>query len=492
MGKSKNGNKSLVANSIFSSLRTLTTIIFPLITYPYISRVLSVDNMGRINFGQSIVSYFLLLAGLGISTFAIREGSRIRDDRQRLNIFSSQAFTINVIATVLACMLLVGLVFLPTKIADYREIILILGITIALSPLAVDWLYAVEEDFAYITLRGFCVQLLSLILMFLFVKNDSDVYLYVALTTLASSLGNLFNFFHARKYVHLKLVKDTKWNEYKGAIMLFFVNSIASTIYLNSDATLLSLMSGDRANGLYGVATKVYSIIKQMFNAITGAIIPRLSYLIKNDMEQFEQLLNRIFSLTSFFIIPAIYGIILLREEIILLISGKNYLDATSSLIILAVAIFFAVMANIFVNGLLICIGREKYVLRATIVSATVNVGLNFIFIPWLAQDGAAITTLIAEAIVCVMSFYYAKDYVKKLVDFAELGKSLVGATLMFAIALAARGMFIEQFGIVIRILLTVIVSVLTYGVIMIVLRDKVLIWVLGILREKIKILFVF
>ena len=157
MGKSKNGNKSLVANSIFSSLRTLTTIIFPLITYPYISRVLSVDNMGRINF------------------------------RQRLNIFSSQAFTINVIATVLACMLLVGLVFLPTKIADYREIILILGITIALSPLAVDWLYAVEEDFAYITLRGFCVQLLSLILMFLFVKNDSDVYLYVALTTLASS-----------------------------------------------------------------------------------------------------------------------------------------------------------------------------------------------------------------------------------------------------------------------------------------------------------------
>ena len=159
-------------------------------------------------------------------------------------------------------------------------------------------------------------------------------------------------------------------------------------------------------------------------------------------------------------------------------------MDATSSLIILAVAIFFAVMANIFVNGLLICIGREKYVLRATIVSATVNVGLNFIFIPWLAQDGAAITTLIAEAIVCVMSFYYAKDYVKKLVDFAELGKSLVGATLMFAIALAARGMFIEQFGIMIRILLTVIVSVLTYGVIMIVLRDKVLIWVLGIVND--------
>lgn len=487
MGKNKTGNKSLVVNSIFSSLRTLTTIIFPLITYPYISRVLSVDNMGRINFGQSIVSYFLLLAGLGISTFAIREGSRIRDDQKRLSVFSSQAFTINVIATVLSCMLLVGLVFLPTKIGEYKEIILILGITIALSPLAVDWLYAVEEDFFYITLRSFFVQLLSLILMFVFVKDDKDVYLYVALTTLAASLGNIFNFVHARKYVRLRLVRDTNWAEYKSSILLFFVNSIASTIYLNSDATLLSLMSGDRANGLYGVATKVYSIIKQMFNAVTGAIIPRLSYLIKNDRQQFEELLGKIFELTSFFIIPSIYGIVLLREEIILLISGKNYLDASSALVILGIAIFFAVMANLFVNGLLICIGREKYVLRATVVSAIVNVALNFIFIPWLAQDGAALTTLLAEVIVCVMSFYYARDYVIKLVDFGELVKSFVGATIMFAVALWARNIFIDQLGIILRIAMTMLVSVGAYAVIMLVLRDKVLIWILNIAKNKIK-----
>ena len=149
--------KSLAINAFYSCIKTLTTIIFPLITYPYITRILSVEDIGSINFGHSIVSYFSLLAALGINTFAVRNGSQIRDDENDLNIFSRRIFTINIVTTVISCALLIVLVFLPTRIADFRAIILIQGVTVALSPFAVTWLYTIEEDFRYITLRSFFI-----------------------------------------------------------------------------------------------------------------------------------------------------------------------------------------------------------------------------------------------------------------------------------------------------------------------------------------------
>ena len=237
--------KSLTINAFLSSIKTLATILFPLITYPYITRVLSVENIGKVNLSQSIVSYFSLVAGLGISAFASRNGAQIRENKLQLSKFSNQVFTINVISTIISCCLLIGLTFLPIKIAAYRGIILLQGITVAMSPLAVDWLYTIEEDFGYITLRSIAVQLLSLILMFTFVKSEKDVYLYVALTSMSTSLGNLFNFIHSRKYVKLKLISDTHWNEYKNSILLFFINSVATVIYMNSDTTILGILKND-------------------------------------------------------------------------------------------------------------------------------------------------------------------------------------------------------------------------------------------------------
>lgn len=482
MGK----KKSLTINALLSSLKTLTTILFPLITYPYITRVLSVDSIGKINFGHSIVSYFTLLAGLGISTFAVRNGSQIRNDVVKFNEFANRVFSINVISTCLSSFFLVILVFLPTKISDYRSIILIQGIVVALSPLAVDWIYTINEDFGYITLRSFCVHLLSLILMFVFVKKEEDVYLYVALTTMSTSLGNLFNFYHSRRYVRLKFTKNTNWSEYKQSIMIFFVNSIATTIYLNSDVTLLGILCNDRAVGLYSVATKIYSIVKQMFNAVVASTIPRLAFLRKNNETEFEMLLKKIISIAVFFIAPAVFGMILLRKEIVILISGRKYLEAANTLSILAGAIFFAVIANILANGLLICMGREKHVLKATIMSAITNVVLNFFFIPKLSQDGAAITTLIAEAMVVCVAFWYGRDYVKKVLDLKQLSRTIVASALMYAISLVIWSKIGLESFLWIRIFGIMITGIITYGGIMVIIKDEIMFEMYGFIKQKI------
>ena len=477
--------KSLTFNAFLSSLKTLTTIIFPLITYPYITRILSVQNIGKINFGQSIVSYFSLFAGLGISTFAIRNGSQIRESKEQLNIFANRVFTINVISTILSCFFLVGITFLPTKIAAYRGIILIQGLTVALSPLAVDWIYTIYEDFGYITLRSIIVQLLSLILMFMFVKNENDVYLYVALTSMSTSFGNVFNYIHSRKYVKLKIVLDTHWNEYRHSILLLFVNSIATIIYMNSDTTILGFLKDDYSVGLYSVAVKIYTIVKQVFNSVIATTIPRLAYLRKNDIREFEALTRKILSIAIVFTIPAAVGIIILREEVISLISGKNYLGAAPTLAILAAAIFFGILANILANGVLICMGREKCVVKATVVSAVENAALNFVFIPFLSQNGAAITTLIAEMTVFGMSLYYSRDIVVNLIDSTEFRNAILGSSLMFFASILLTSV-LENTNLFVRIVITMIVCASIYVILLLALKDRVLLSILGQVKEKI------
>lgn len=484
MGK-KTKQKSLTWNAFLSSLKTLTTIIFPLITYPYVTRVLSVENIGRINFGQSIVSYFTLIAALGINTFAIRNGSQIREDSQKLNQFANRMFTINVISTGISCLLLVLLLLMPTKVAEYRTIILIQGITVALSPLAVDWLYTLNEDFGYITWRSFCVHLMSLILMFAFVKKESDVYLYVALTTMSASLGNLFNFWHSRRYVRLHITRDTHWKEYRSSILLFFVNSIATTIYMNSDTTILGLMKDDYSVGLYSVAVKIYSIVKLVFNAIISSVIPRLAYLKKNDETEFEALIRNMIELAAFFSIPAATGLIILRKDIILLISGESYVEAGTTLAVLAPAIFFAVIGNILANGLLICLGREKFVVKATIVSAISNAALNFVFIPFFSQNGAAMTTLTAEIIVVIMSLYYSRDYLSKVIFASEFRNPIIGSLTMLLAAYAAKA-FVAQMNFLLRMGIIVFLCVFCYFAVMLMMRDKVLGSLLNALKKKI------
>lgn len=476
--------KSLTINAFLSSIKTLATILFPLITYPYITRVLSVENIGKINFGQSIVSYFSLMAGFGISAFASRNGARIRENRLLLSKFSNQVFTINVISTIISCCLLIGLTFLPTKIAAYRGVILLQGITVAMSPLAVDWLYTIEEDFGYITIRSIAVQLFSLILMFTFVKSEKDVYLYVALTSMSTSLGNLFNFVHSRKYVKLKLISDTHWNEYKNSILLFFINSVATVIYMNLDTTILGILKNDYSVGLYSVAVKIYTIVKQVFNAVILTAIPRLAYLRNNDVRGFERLTKTMISMATVFTIPAAFGIIILRKEIITLISGSSYLEAAPTLSILAVAIFFGVLANILANGVLICMGREKYVVKATIVSAIENAALNFIFIPIFSQNGAAFTTLLAEMTVFCMSLYYSRDVIIRMVDGSEFRNAIWGSVLMLLVSFPLMNL-LSECDLIIRIAAVIVVCSGVYTLVLLAFKDKVLKNIISQVKKK-------
>ena len=188
--------KSLSLNALLNTVKTILGIIFPLITFPYISRVLGVENVGKVNFSSSVVSYFTLIAAFGVSTYAIREGAKIRDNKKEFIDFANQVFTINVLTTVLAYFLLGILIIYSAKIRNYTGLIIILSTAIVFVTIGADWLNTIYEDFGYITVRTLAFQIISLVLMFAFVKESGDYYKYAVITVISSAGGNLCNFFY--------------------------------------------------------------------------------------------------------------------------------------------------------------------------------------------------------------------------------------------------------------------------------------------------------
>lgn len=271
--------KSLGINAILNGLQSILNLLFPLITFPYVSRVLSVNGMGIYNFSNTYIGYFLLLAGLGINTYAVREGTKYRDNKQRISEFASQIFSINICSTLLAYILLVISLILFKRLNIYSVCILIFSIQILFTTLGINWLYIIYEDYAYITVRNIIFKIFSIILLFIFVRKPNDFLVYAGITVLASVGSNILNFFHAKSFINLNFtLKFSIWKHLK-PILIIFASAVGVSIYLYSDNTILGLIKGDYAVGLYSVATKIYKISEDVLSAVLTVTIPRLSML---------------------------------------------------------------------------------------------------------------------------------------------------------------------------------------------------------------------
>lgn len=221
--------KSIKLNAVLNVMKTVLSLVFPLITFPYITRVLQVNAIGKYDFSVSVISYFSLIAALGITTYAVREGTKYRGDQEKMNQFASEIFSINLYATIVSYILLFLALMFVDKLKSYNIVIGILSLEILLATLSVVWIYNIYEDFGYITFVTFILQFVSIILMLLFVHSADDLYKYVIISVISSSGSGLFMFFHARKYVQLHLVKKPPLKHLK-PIMIVFSTTIAATI----------------------------------------------------------------------------------------------------------------------------------------------------------------------------------------------------------------------------------------------------------------------
>lgn len=196
-------NKSIGINAIWNGILSLASILFPIITFPYITRVLGVEVNGAISFAMSVTNYFSLFATLGLSTYGVKACARVKDNRQELSKVTHELLIISMISAFLTLSVFyLSIVFIP-QFRQYRFLMLIYSINIILNVLGMNWMYQGIEKFKYITTRSLIFKVISIILMFLFVKNSEDGAVYAAISVFATGAGNILNIIYSHNYIDL-------------------------------------------------------------------------------------------------------------------------------------------------------------------------------------------------------------------------------------------------------------------------------------------------
>ncbi len=413
--------KSLKKNVVLNMTKTVMSLVFPLITFPYSSRVLGPVYIGKVNFAQSIVSYFALVAALGISTYAVRESAKLRDDRKNLSVFVKEVFSLNMISTVIAYILFTLALVVVPSFGAYRELLCICGASILFATLGMDWLYTGLEKFKYITIRSIAFQFISLILLFVFVRNQNDYLKFAGISVVSSVGSNICNFIHARYFIDLR-VKVQGLKKHLKPVFTLFAMSAAVSIYTVLDTTMLGFIKGDEAVGIYTAATKINRMVIMMITAATAVLLPRLSYYADKDRNEFLRLANKAVQFVVMFSVPCAAGLFVLAEPAVILFSGEQFLPAIPVMKIMNAVIVFISLGCLMGGNVLISAGKEKSSLASTVVGAGSNFSLNLIFIPKYGAAGAAIGTVCAEFLVMTTQFILGR----KIIDWKNLAKTIL------------------------------------------------------------------
>lgn len=396
-------SKSLKTNFVYNLINTSLGILFPIISFPYASRILMAKGIGEVNFFQSIIQYIVLFTSLGIPMYAIREVAKIRDNKAERNNTLLEILILNLVFTIVGYIAVFIIINTVAKVQVNIPLFLVLSFSIILTTIGCDWFYQAIEDFKYITIRGIVVRSCALVFLFVFVRTEKDLLYYAISITIGSLGGNVFNFFRLKKYVEFSelFTGNLKpFRHFKPVLRIFMLNLIIS-IYINLNVIMLGFMKNNESVGFFTSATKLTQVILTIVTSLGTVLLPRMSHMISNNlMDEFKVLAQKSLDFIIMVTLPIMMGLILLADYLIMIFCGSDYIPAIPTLQILAPIILFIGVSNVFGIQILYPQGKERIVIFATAAGAVVNFIMNLWLVPKYSQDGAAIATFVAELLV--------------------------------------------------------------------------------------------
>lgn len=423
--------ESLKLNFIMNAILTMSSFIFPLITFPYVSRILLPEGTGKVSFATSVISYFALFAQLGIPTYGIRACAKIRDNRNELTRTVHEIFIINIIMMAIAYAAFVIALFTVPRLQEDKSLMLIISTTMIFNAIGMEWLYKALEQYTYITIRSIIFKFVALVAMFLLVHEKSDYVIYGGISILASSASNVFNFFHARKYIGIRPAENYDLKRHWKPIAVFFAMSCATTIYAHLDTVMLGFMKTDTDVGYYNAATKIKGILVSVVTSLGTVLLPRASYYVEHRMmDEFKNITYKAINFVFLVATPLSVYFILFAKEGIFFLSGEAYAGAIVPMQVIMPTLLFIGLSNIMGIQILVPLGKEKVVLYSEIAGAIIDMIINWFLIPSMASTGTAIGTVVAEAVVAIWQYIALRDSVKEAYTSIKFIPIIVGIVL--------------------------------------------------------------
>jgi O-antigen/teichoic acid export membrane protein len=432
----------LKKNMLSNVVLTTSTIFISFITFPYVTRVLSPENMGNVLFLDAFTQYFIVFSSLGIPFYGVREIAKLKGNHQGQYELVSSLVCLQFVLSILYSILFVGLsLFIPSLRSTF-DLVILGCLTIIATSFSIEWFYQGIENFSYITKRSLIIKALSVLAIFLFVKRYDDHFAYYFILFAVILCNSLLNF---GNYI-LKFSKSFKYDiafkaHIKPLLVLFSIN-VSVSVYVILDTIILGLFTDTTNVSYYSIPLKLAKMVWVVVGGSSVVLIPRVSqYYSDGNVIEAGNLLKKSLSLVFLITIPFAVLCIFFSKEVLFVVFGSKYLAAAVSLQILSVVPLIIGICNVFGTQFLLPIGHEKYILHATICGLIVSLLLNFLLIPHFKYIGSSIACIAAETAVCVYVYLKAKSQIKVQVD-----RSLLKHIILTSVVALLAGLLLKNY----------------------------------------------
>lgn len=439
---------SVKFNVLMNMIITSSSLIFPLITIPYASRVLGAGGMGAVAFAQSVSSYFSLVAILGVTYYGVKVCAEVRTNRLALSKVVKEILIILLCSTLVVYLAYTICIFTVPRFISEKALFLEFGVTIWLTSFGMEWFYQALEQYSYITIRSVAFKIIALILMFVLVRNQNDYVLYGFTVIFAGCASNILNILRIRKLIDFSTKQKLEIKRHFKPMVWYTAASIASGMYIQVDIVLLGFLGTNTQVGLYQLVSKIKSVLVTAVNSVGNVMLPRLSYYKShNQKDKNDELIakNLNFVMIMGFAIIALLAIC--AKPIVLLMGGNGFLGSIPPLRIVGAAVLFSAM-NIVLANHLMSEGQEKAWAVVNMIGLSLAVLCNFMLIKWFGVVGAASSIVICEGCMFAMRAYVCKDLLArvraKLNMFKILIAAIVASAVSFPLTLINLNVFVE------------------------------------------------
>lgn len=470
-------------NYFYNLLLTVTNLLFPVLSFPYVSRVLGPEGIGQVQFVFSFAQYFSIIASVGIPIYGLREISKSQDNLDaRSKIFSELIF-INFTACV--CLALTYLFIINTfKYFDHQHdlyaaatVMVLLGFT------NVEWLYSGMEEFKAIALRSVMFKILGLIMLYTFIESRSDYGLYLYLL-IFSYLGN--------NLLSLILLKKKIRFVYSGLqlkhhlVPLFFIlgTTLAASMYTDMDTVLLGFLSDKKSVGLYTAAVKLSKIAIPFVTSMNVILIPQIGrQFAENDLQAVKHTLDKALQFILFFAVPITFGLAFLAPEFTTLFSGREFLPAVNSMRLLSVLPFIIGIAHLFLFMILVPSNHNKQMFVCVAGGVIVSLSLNFLLVPRYQEAGSAVANVVAEVVVTGLYYYFIRKFFTFNFPWRLLFEATLCSVLFVPVVAVTRSLGLS---VLISVLIAVVGCMVIYSLAQLLFKNYVMLDSIAFIKSKI------
>lgn len=462
--------KSITKNYLYNLSYQILVMIIPLITTPYVSRVLGTTNIGIYSYTLSITTFFILFGSLGIALYGQREIAYEQDDKKKYSYTFWEIVVLRCITMTISTLIYYFVFAVGNN--DYNLYYKILIVELIGNMIDISWFFQGLEEFKKTVLRNTLVKLISLVLILTLVKKPDDLPIYFVIYVLSTLLGNLSLWLYLPKYLTKVKIKDLKIFRHLKPTISLFIPQIAIQVYTLLDKTMIGTIISDKSEvGYYEQAQKVVKMLLTIITSLGTVMMPRIANTFASgNKEKVKEYMKKSFRMVFFFGIPLIFGLISVSDAFVPFFFGSGYEKTGTIMKVISPIILFIGLSNVTGTQYLLPTKRQKEFTISVICGAVVNFIMNSLLIPKYASIGASIGTVIAEFTVTGVQMYYTrKDF--EIGKVISLSKNYIIASLIMFVCLLITRHFIESN--VVSVFAQFLVGVITYAVILSMLKDE-------------------